>query len=149
MKKPGLPLLVALIVSLVFLSCCTQAPPILTPPESAQTQAPSTSAPPESTPSVQSTDTRGPNLIVSDLMITPTEVKMRDNVGIAVRVTNNGDETGTQTISLEVNGQAIDSKEITLSAGASDMVSLVGGSSPPAASFLTYGRAECGSDTGK
>jgi len=82
-------------------------------------------------------------------MITPTEVKMRDNVGIAVRVTNNGDETGTQTISLEVNGQAIDSKEITLSAGASDMVSLVGGSSPPAASFLTYGRAECGSDTGK
>ena len=123
MKKPGLPLFVALIVLLVFLSCCTQAPPILTPPESAQTQSPSASVPPESTPSVQSTDTQGPNLIVGDLMITPTEVKMRDNVGIAVRVTNNGDETDTQTISLEVDGQVIDSKEITLSVGASDTVS--------------------------
>ena len=51
--------------------------------------------------------TKAPAFTVSNLMITPSETKIRDKVGISVLVANNGAETGTHEVVLEINGQHV------------------------------------------
>ncbi|MBN1643202.1 MAG: hypothetical protein JW856_00050 [Dehalococcoidales bacterium] len=59
---------------------------------------------------------------VSNLLIQPAQVKIRENFGISVLVTNSGNVPGTLTVSLKVNGQVVAEQQITLDAGASDTV---------------------------
>lgn len=96
------------IIFLLTFPGCTDMVPVTTPPEP--------------TESVKPPATQGPTFTVSKLLIMPTEVKIRDDVGISVLVTNSGDETGNHRVSLEINGRVVASKEITLASGASDMV---------------------------
>ena len=63
-----------------------------------------------------------PDFIISDLVIMPAEVKVRDKVGINVLVANNGEKTGSYQVFLEVNGQVISSKDITLDGGDSKII---------------------------
>ena len=56
---------------------------------------------------------------ISDLTVTPAEVKAGEEVNISVKVTNIGGQTGSYTVSLIVNQTTEQTKEVTLAAGAS------------------------------
>ncbi|MFC2038665.1 hypothetical protein ACFLUG_02730 [Chloroflexota bacterium] len=60
---------------------------------------------------------------VSDLVISPQQVKIRDRVTITVLVTNSGEETGTFEAILKINGEYTESKEVTLVGETSKTVS--------------------------
>jgi hypothetical protein len=80
--------------------------------------------PPPSTPA---------NFFVSGLNITSSEreiwppatfvTKTGESVTITANVTNNGGQAGTFTVELQINGETIATKEITLGAGQSELVS--------------------------
>ncbi|MFC1899913.1 hypothetical protein ACFLXP_06295 [Chloroflexota bacterium] len=63
------------------------------------------------------------NFSVSNLTILKREVKIRENVGINVLVTNNSDEKATYTIELRINNEITTSTDVTLAGGDSEMVS--------------------------
>ncbi len=56
---------------------------------------------------------------ISDLTVTPAEVKAREEVTISVKVTNIGGQSGTYTVSLIVNQTTEQTKVVTLAGGAS------------------------------
>ena len=98
-----------LVIAILALPGCTDSAPV--------------TAPPDATPEPKQSTPVGPAFSVSDLMIMPPEAKIRDTIGVSVLAANNGDETGTYLISLQVNGEVVASKEITMSPGESDLVS--------------------------
>ena len=58
----------------------------------------------------------------SSLSISPPEVNIGEAVSISVLVTNTGEEAGSFTASLKINGVIEDTEEITLAGGASETV---------------------------
>jgi len=58
----------------------------------------------------------------SNLSITPTKVGMGEEVTISVLVTNTGDLSGSYQVSLNIDGVAVATKEVTLAGGASERV---------------------------
>lgn len=73
------------------------------------------------------------HFVVSDLNVTPSVreiwqpvtfvTKTGENVTITATVTNDGGQEGTYTAELKINGETIDSQEVTLDAGQSEQVS--------------------------
>jgi hypothetical protein len=58
----------------------------------------------------------------SSLIINPGKVKPGEKVNISIKITNNGDITGTDEISLRVNNLIVESKDVTLAGGESTVV---------------------------
>ncbi len=58
----------------------------------------------------------------SELSISPGEVYVGETVTISVFITNSGDADGSYAVMLKINGEAEATKEITLSAGASEEI---------------------------
>ncbi|MBI2847864.1 MAG: Ig-like domain-containing protein, partial [Chloroflexi bacterium] len=61
--------------------------------------------------------------IVSGLVVAPTEVDIGQDVTVSVMVANSGDISGTYTVILLVNGEALETRQVTLAGGASQKVS--------------------------
>jgi hypothetical protein len=59
----------------------------------------------------------------SALTITPAKVKAGEPVTISALVANTGDAAGTYNVSLKIDNNLVETKEITLAAGASQVVS--------------------------
>jgi predicted outer membrane repeat protein len=59
----------------------------------------------------------------SDLSISPSEVSSGEEVTVTVLVTNSSDLAGSYELTLEINGVAEETREVTLNAGASQTVS--------------------------
>jgi hypothetical protein len=66
---------------------------------------------------------RLPSFVVSDLTVSPTDIKSGDAVSIDVRVTNQGDLTGSYRLTLKVNGSVVEFKDIELTGGTDGNVS--------------------------
>ncbi|MFB0500638.1 MAG: PGF-pre-PGF domain-containing protein [Candidatus Hadarchaeaceae archaeon] len=62
------------------------------------------------------------NFELSNLVITPSEVNVDETVTISVVVNNAGGRTGSTTVTLEINGVAVDTRSATLDAGESTTV---------------------------
>jgi len=61
--------------------------------------------------------------IISDLTVSPTEVLEGESVTVTVNIINTGEEEGTHTVLLEVDGLVTELAEVTLEGGASTTVS--------------------------
>ncbi|MBI4285410.1 MAG: hypothetical protein HY670_05875 [Chloroflexi bacterium] len=59
---------------------------------------------------------------VYELTITPTEVDPGQAVTISVQATNSGEVQGTYDVALKINGTVVETKQVTLAAGASQQV---------------------------
>jgi hypothetical protein len=59
---------------------------------------------------------------VTSLNISPSEVTVGETVSIAAEVSNIGDSAGTYNAVLTVDGATVETKDIALAAGASQMV---------------------------
>jgi plasmid maintenance system killer protein len=59
---------------------------------------------------------------VTNLMINPLVVVGGENVAISVTVTNVGEESGSYSVSLKIDGAERETKEVTLSGGVSEVV---------------------------
>jgi hypothetical protein len=59
---------------------------------------------------------------IRDLTISPADVKVGSSITISVSVTNTGELTGNYTVTLKIDSVVIDTKEISLAAGASEKV---------------------------
>ncbi|MFC2043980.1 Ig-like domain-containing protein [Chloroflexota bacterium] len=59
---------------------------------------------------------------VSSLSISPSEVNVGEMVTISVMVANTGEATGTHIVTLELNGVAAETREVTVNGGASQKV---------------------------
>jgi len=62
------------------------------------------------------------NFELSNLVITPSEVSVGETVTISVVVNNVGGRTESTTVTLEINGAAVDTRSATLDAGESTTV---------------------------
>jgi hypothetical protein len=62
------------------------------------------------------------HFVVSNLNITPAEVKTEETVTISVNVANDGEQEGTYLVELTVNGQKLNDEQVTLGAGQSEKV---------------------------
>jgi hypothetical protein len=62
------------------------------------------------------------NFTVTDLSISPTSIETGDLVTIKVLVTNTGEASGTYTVTLNLNGAAVETRDITLDGGNSQTV---------------------------
>jgi len=60
---------------------------------------------------------------VSDLVVSPGEVVEGEQVTVTVKVTNTGEEEGTHTVNLKIDGLVTELAEVTLEGGASTTVS--------------------------
>jgi len=60
---------------------------------------------------------------VSDLSVTPSEIDAGDDVSVSMTVSNVGEESGSHTIEVKVDGVLVDSGTVTLDGGASTTVS--------------------------
>jgi hypothetical protein len=81
-----------------------------------------------SVPPAATNDTSPPapepaHFVPSGLSITPPEVKAGEAVTISLNVTNDGEESGTYTVELKINGSTVDSKIVTLDGGQGQAVS--------------------------
>ena len=56
------------------------------------------------------------------LSISPMELNVGESTNIAVIVTNNGDQTGTYTVVLEINDAVMETREVTLAGGSRQQV---------------------------
>ena len=59
---------------------------------------------------------------VSDLSVTPSEIDAGDDVSVSMTVSNVGEESGSHTIEVKVDGVLVDSGTVTLDGGASTTV---------------------------
>ena len=59
---------------------------------------------------------------LTDLSVTPSEIDAGDDVSVSITVSNVGDESGSHTIEVEVDGVLMDSGTVTLDGGASKTV---------------------------
>ncbi len=62
---------------------------------------------------------------VGSLAISPAEVDIGGTVSISVNVANTGELTGTYTVTLKINGEVVETKELTLAGGASKTVTFI------------------------
>ena len=60
--------------------------------------------------------------VISDLSISPSEVKTRESVTISFDVTNSGGTSGTHTVTLKVNGSELATESVALDPGQSQRV---------------------------
>jgi hypothetical protein len=81
------------------------------------------SAPPEETPEPPPANPTPAHFVASGLSITPAEVKTGEAVTISLNVANDGEESGTYTVELKINGSTVDSKVVTLGGGENQAVS--------------------------
>jgi hypothetical protein len=81
------------------------------------------SAPPEETPEPPPANPSPAHFVASGLSITPAEVNTGEAVTISLNVANDGEENGTYTVELLINGSGIDSKIVTLGGGENQAVS--------------------------
>jgi hypothetical protein len=92
---------------------------------SAITTTPSTATTTSTRPITSTTPvvtTRPATFDPSSLIINPGKVKPGEKVNISIKITNNGDITGTDEISLMVNNLIVESKDVTLAGGESTVV---------------------------
>jgi hypothetical protein len=61
---------------------------------------------------------------ISSLSISPVEVNVGEIVTISLTVTNGGGESGTYQVTLKINGEIEDTKEVSIAAGGSQEVKL-------------------------
>jgi len=61
--------------------------------------------------------------VISDLTISSSKVKIGESVTITATVTNTSVATGTHTVSLKLDGEVVDTREMTLASGAAETVS--------------------------
>jgi len=59
---------------------------------------------------------------VSELKVSPAEVRPGEPVSISATVTNTGGKEGTFTVYFRVNGEVLDSKVLTLPGGVRDSI---------------------------
>jgi hypothetical protein len=59
---------------------------------------------------------------VTELVINPGSVLADEIVDISVKVTNVGEESGSYTVNLKIDGTIIETKDVTLSGGATEVV---------------------------
>jgi len=59
------------------------------------------------------------DFLISDLDVTPSEVKAGEEVTVSVKITNIGGQTGSYTLPLIINQTTVDTKTVTLEKGAS------------------------------
>ena len=59
---------------------------------------------------------------VTDLSMSPTEAEVKQKITISVKVTNVGEQTGSYTVDLKVNGVVVDTKTVALTGGESTTV---------------------------
>jgi len=62
------------------------------------------------------------NIIISDVIVSPAEVDIGENVTITTHLANSGELSGTESIKLEVNSIVVETKEVTVSGGGSQVV---------------------------
>ncbi len=67
-------------------------------------------------------DEEGAEFELSGLTITPSEAGVDEDVSIKVTVENVGEEEGSTEVALKVDGEEVDSKSVTVAAGASKTV---------------------------
>jgi len=60
--------------------------------------------------------------VATDLTVAPTEVKVKQEVKITVKVTNVGEQSGSYTVDLKIAGVIVDTKTVTLGGGESTTV---------------------------
>ncbi|MGD9116291.1 MAG: PKD domain-containing protein [Dehalococcoidia bacterium] len=77
----------------------------------------------EPTPEPPATPPAPANFTASSLNISPSEASTGETVTISLNVANDGEESGTYTAELQINGDVVDSKVVTLSGGQSQPVS--------------------------
>jgi hypothetical protein len=65
---------------------------------------------------------RVPELTVTGLSVSPTEVDPGQDVTVTVEVANTGATTGSRTIELWIEGEREESRDVTLDAGATESV---------------------------
>jgi hypothetical protein len=66
--------------------------------------------------------TTGPAFSLSNLKVSPAEVRPGDMVSVTATITNTGEKESTFTVYLNVNGEVVDSKVVTLPGGVSDSI---------------------------
>jgi len=59
---------------------------------------------------------------VTELVINPSSVPADEIVEISVKVTNVGEESGSYTVNLKIDGAIIETRDVTLSGGATEVV---------------------------
>jgi hypothetical protein len=62
------------------------------------------------------------DIFTSNLSVTPSKVETGDTVTISVRVANRGGQEGTHIVELKIDGVAVETERVTLTAGASQTV---------------------------
>jgi len=78
-------------------------------------------APPAPTP-VPAVAPAPASFVISDFSVTPSEVKLAEQVKISAVVTNTGGSEGSYTVLLQINGAEEAKKEVALGAGKSETV---------------------------
>jgi len=63
---------------------------------------------------------------ISDLVVSPSTVETGETVTVSVTVTNVGEETGSHTAELLLDGSKVDEETVTLEGGASETVEFTG-----------------------
>ena len=80
---------------------------------------------PEPTPPLTPTPEPEPTpaaFTVSDVSVSPASVDAAETVTISATIANTGEESGTYTVTLKVNGVVASTREVTLAGGASQKV---------------------------
>ena len=85
-------------------------------------ETPSLPMPVSALPPVPATMPMPASFSVAALSVTPSEVKLTEQVTISTVVTNTGGSEGIYTVVLQINGKEEGGKEVTLGAGQSDTV---------------------------
>ncbi|TRO52510.1 hypothetical protein E2P63_03455 [Candidatus Bathyarchaeota archaeon] len=62
---------------------------------------------------------------LTDLIVDPTSILGGESVTVSVKVTNVGEETGSYTVDLNIDGSPKDSQEVSLSGGATKVVTFI------------------------
>jgi len=105
-------------------SAPTPVTPAAIPASPEPSSSPIPSEPTPLLPTPASTPAPAPaSFTISDLSITPNEVRPAEGVTISALVTNTGGSDGSYTVVLQINGLEERTKEVTIGAGKSETVS--------------------------
>ncbi|HEY90579.1 MAG TPA: PKD domain-containing protein [Dehalococcoidia bacterium] len=66
-----------------------------------------------------------PSFQVSNLVVTPDEVEIGEDIEISVRVRNTGDLSGTYLLQLDINGEVVQTKQVALDGQGSITVPMI------------------------
>jgi PGF-pre-PGF domain-containing protein len=62
---------------------------------------------------------------VSELKVSPAKVRVGEEASVSVKVTNNGEQTGSYTVELKVAGIVVDSRTVILKGGESTVITFI------------------------